>query len=1207
LQWPEMTHSRGSRNHFIPANAMWSDLMSSSDRTRSADIVQVNGPRAKYLRTLKGWGQEELAGRSALRLRTIQRMEGSGRARLSTVQRLAEALDVRPDDLLVVGRSSEPFIPNVERIAVDQSYFAPLRTSDASSSSTQTKQLVAMISSTIRGLEEHRLRARDACHKLRVLALTMEHEPASTRDAIAESLRMVDEADLYIGIFAHWYGSVPDGADRSITEIEYARAVERRIPRLIFLMHEDHPVRAADVEKGTGAERLDRLKECMLKLEQPALRYFRSVSELESLVVQSLSLHILQRQATGKAGSRDLSRLSQFLSFFRTRLGSLYIRWDLSNAGVVWREGEGKLEEARLDEIYLPMRLAEGHDIREIDRGKPLLPEELLQRTDPLVVRGLPGSGKTTWMRWTFRRLLESGRALPIMVELRALARFWREARGSQRCLDAFLLDWLAQHALEANHAEFRQLLGNPPPGLRPVMLVDGWDELGDLGEELRHKLVGFMQEYRDVLVVVSSRPFGEGRPSHSEGFKQVLDIQPLNDIEVRQLARSFFGQCYGEDQPAVERAVGEFLNARNVSAEASDLSRTALFLTMMLLISRVRPLPDKRHQLYQSCIENLLTALPDRRAAEGARPLLHQYCPDNSDERMRLAAHLAFQMQEAGYRNRHRREVVLTWEEMELLLPVTWTQARRKGFLLWLACSAGLLIDRADGTLCFAHLSFQEYLTAWYLNATVEGDESRKRAFQEKVSDIDWWETLRLWAAIVEAVNPQRLEPVLRDLSDDRQGGLWLAGCMFADARGSRQTYRNWTGKVSAELLCGWETKADRCAQAWALSRQQERRDSLFLTLKKAAGRASWPAWLRCHEWARKAHFDAELTRPATDTNSCAILDVLLDGHIETRAQVAVGRVLKAAHPLWPLAPEYLLLLRLWPARRALAGTRLQMLASLSSERELLLELAREVLVPLKWDNAARRWLRSWSRYWGRDSAREWAFDLATYWASDSAREWASESVRDFTRDGFSYWIRTLVPDRARTWARDWAQAVARDRAREAARTWASRLGWKSGHLSLLEQYGILHLFSHGLMSSRTFLAQLHDESPTSVTRLFQAACRLALSPTSASREMDDALQQLPADTDLLWPALARHIARRATADDRALLEDLAQHPERRDPPLSWGLKYWVRGDVLLNDGVEVTLNELCDELGLPRLPSVEAMQDEPGVDSDEAEGEHR
>ncbi len=85
------------------------------------------------------------------------------------------------------------------------------------------------------------------------------------------------------------------------------------------------------------------------------------------------------------------------------------------------------------------------------------------------------------------------------------------------------------------------------------------------------------------------------------------------------------------------------------------------------------------------------------------------------------------------------------------------------------------------------------------------------------------------------------------------------------------------------------------------------------------------------------------------------------------------------------------------------------------------------------------------------------------------------------------------------------------------------------------------------------------------------------------------------------LWPALARHIARQSTPEDRELLEDAALNPEQYEPPLSWGLQFIVRGDVMLEDGSVVTLDELCDQHGLPHLPYLEDMPPELDIDWDE------
>ncbi|HEY3227878.1 MAG TPA: DUF4062 domain-containing protein, partial [Roseiflexaceae bacterium] len=144
-----------------------------------------------------------------------------------------------------------------------------------------------MISSTARDLPEHRKEVLDACLRQGMFPVMMEHLPASDADAIAESLRMVDEAAIYLGIFAHRYGYVPKGHDISITEMEYNRAVERGIPRLLFLMHEDHQLKAADVEKGAGATKLEAFK-ARVGVERVA-GFFKSPTDLRAQVIQSLS------------------------------------------------------------------------------------------------------------------------------------------------------------------------------------------------------------------------------------------------------------------------------------------------------------------------------------------------------------------------------------------------------------------------------------------------------------------------------------------------------------------------------------------------------------------------------------------------------------------------------------------------------------------------------------------------------------------------------------------------------------------------------------------------------------------------------------------------------------------------------------------------------------------------------------------------------
>jgi tetratricopeptide (TPR) repeat protein len=145
-----------------------------------------------------------------------------------------------------------------------------------------------MISSTARDLPEHREQVRLACERAGFAPHDMmEHLTALNADAIDASLRMVAEADVYVGIFAYRYGYVPDGNDISITEMEYNLAVELDKPRLIFFIHEKHPVLGKDFEIGSGATKLQILKDRIGRARVAA--FFRSPEDLRAHVFEALN------------------------------------------------------------------------------------------------------------------------------------------------------------------------------------------------------------------------------------------------------------------------------------------------------------------------------------------------------------------------------------------------------------------------------------------------------------------------------------------------------------------------------------------------------------------------------------------------------------------------------------------------------------------------------------------------------------------------------------------------------------------------------------------------------------------------------------------------------------------------------------------------------------------------------------------------------
>jgi tetratricopeptide (TPR) repeat protein len=158
-----------------------------------------------------------------------------------------------------------------------------------------------MISSTALDLPEHRTAVEAACIDAGFFPIAMEHLPARDASGIAASLEMVDQADIYLGLYAWRYGWVPDGQNISITEMEFNRAVERKAAGqlreiLLFTAHKKHPCTFEDVEADDEAQKkliAFKTRAC----DGRGRREFSSVEELRRLVGEALH-QFVERQGS---------------------------------------------------------------------------------------------------------------------------------------------------------------------------------------------------------------------------------------------------------------------------------------------------------------------------------------------------------------------------------------------------------------------------------------------------------------------------------------------------------------------------------------------------------------------------------------------------------------------------------------------------------------------------------------------------------------------------------------------------------------------------------------------------------------------------------------------------------------------------------------------------------------------------------------------
>jgi hypothetical protein len=152
------------------------------------------------------------------------------------------------------------------------------------------------LSSTFSDLAEHRRTVQVAIRQLGAVDVSMELFGARDERPADECIRLVrEESDLFVGIYAHRYGYVPDGAGTSIAEMEYKAASDSSLPRFIYLVDENQPWLPAHIDAGTNQERLIKFKAALLKSH--ICQTFGNRDELATKVVADLGRHIAMHAA----------------------------------------------------------------------------------------------------------------------------------------------------------------------------------------------------------------------------------------------------------------------------------------------------------------------------------------------------------------------------------------------------------------------------------------------------------------------------------------------------------------------------------------------------------------------------------------------------------------------------------------------------------------------------------------------------------------------------------------------------------------------------------------------------------------------------------------------------------------------------------------------------------------------------------------------
>jgi tetratricopeptide (TPR) repeat protein len=166
------------------------------------------------------------------------------------------------------------------------------------------------VSSTYGDLKEHREKADRALRRLDHDVVAMENYVAADQRPLAKCLEDVAGCDLYVGIFAHRYGYVPehDNADgRSITELEYRHAQANGRPCLVFLLDPATPWSPAWIDAVTGdgdqGRRINALREELGR--ERLVSFFTTADELAQQVGAAVTNLLAQLAASPRYQLRE--------------------------------------------------------------------------------------------------------------------------------------------------------------------------------------------------------------------------------------------------------------------------------------------------------------------------------------------------------------------------------------------------------------------------------------------------------------------------------------------------------------------------------------------------------------------------------------------------------------------------------------------------------------------------------------------------------------------------------------------------------------------------------------------------------------------------------------------------------------------------------------------------------------------------------------
>lgn len=158
----------------------------------------------------------------------------------------------------------------------------------------------AYISSTYSELREYRKSAFDSMMRMGVQVVAMEHFAASVTPPVEQCIQAIRACDLCVLILGHRYGFVPEGYNKSMTQLEYEEARARGIPILVFVLSDEVPVKPSMLESDFKQQQRMHSFKSQVRSELVA-ESFTSSDDLSAKLVAALHTFLETRPKPSKS------------------------------------------------------------------------------------------------------------------------------------------------------------------------------------------------------------------------------------------------------------------------------------------------------------------------------------------------------------------------------------------------------------------------------------------------------------------------------------------------------------------------------------------------------------------------------------------------------------------------------------------------------------------------------------------------------------------------------------------------------------------------------------------------------------------------------------------------------------------------------------------------------------------------------------------